>query len=138
MCTFVTLHIIKEGCIVDFGRFEEACKARGTTPTAVMLALGMSRSNVTKWRRGETKPKLDALEKIAEYLGVTVDYLTGKDDQKEKPVEDDGPNTLEEAREILRQRGIRVLLDAEAKDFTPEQIKQIVNFILFTDEQSEK
>lgn len=123
---------------MDFGRFEEACKARGTTPTAVMLALGMSRSNVTKWRRGETKPKLDALEKIAEYLGVTVDYLTGKDDQKEKPVEDDGPNTLEEAREILRQRGIRVLLDAEAKDFTPEQIKQIVNFILFTDEQSEK
>lgn len=123
---------------MDFGRFEEACKARGTTPTAVMLALGMSRSNVTKWRRGETKPKLDALEKIAEYLGVTVDYLTGKDDQKEKPVEDDGPQTLEEAREILRQRGIRVLLDAEAKDFTPEQIKQIVNFILFTDEQSEK
>lgn len=123
---------------MDFGRFEEACKARGTTPTAVMLALGMSRSNVTKWRRGETKPKLDALEKIAEYLGVTVDYLTGKDDQKEKPVEDDGPNTLEEAREILRQRGIRVLLDAEAKDFTPEQIKQIVNFIIFTDEQSEK
>lgn len=123
---------------MDFGRFEEACKARGTTPTAVMLALGMSRSNVTKWRRGETKPKLDALEKIAEYLGVTVDYLTGKDDQKEKPVEGDGPNTLEEAREILRQRGIRVLLDAEAKDFTPEQIKQIVNFILFTDEQSEK
>ena len=122
---------------MDFGRFEEACKARGTTPTAVMLALGMSRSNVTKWRRGETKPKLDALEKIAEYLGVTVDYLTGKDDQKEKPVEDDGPNTLEEAREILRQRGIRVLLDAEAKDFTPEQIKQIVNFIIFTDEQSE-
>lgn len=123
---------------MDFGRFEEACKARGTTPTAVMLALGMSRSNVTKWRRGETKPKLDALEKIAEYLGVTVDYLTGKDDQKEKPAENDGPNTLEEAREILRQRGIRVLLDAEAKDFTPEQIKQIVNFILFTDEQSEK
>lgn len=123
---------------MDFGRFEEACKARGTTPTAVMLALGMSRSNVTKWRRGETKPKLDALEKIAEYLGVTVDYLTGKDDQKEKPVEDDEPQTLEEAREILRQRGIRVLLDAEAKDFTPEQIKQIVNFILFTDEQSEK
>lgn len=123
---------------MDFGRFEEACKACGTTPTAVMIALGMSRSNVTKWRRGETRPKLDALEKIAEYLGVTVDYLTGKDDQKEKPVEDDGPQTLEEAREVLRQSGIRVLLDAEGDDFTPEEIKEIMNFIKFKHEQRGK
>lgn len=123
---------------MDFGRFEEACKARGTTPTAVMIALGMSRSNVTKWRRGETRPKLDALEKIAEYLGVTVDYLTGKGDQKEKPAEDDEPQTLEEAREVLRQSGIRVLLDAEGDDFTPEEIKEIMNFIKFKHEQRGK
>lgn len=123
---------------MDFGRFEEACKARGTTPTAVMIALGMSRSNVTKWKRGETKPKLDALERIAEYLEVSVEYLTGKDEQKEKPAEDDGPKTLNEAREILRQSGIRVLLDAEGNDFTPEEIKEIVNFIKFKHEQRDK
>lgn len=116
---------------MKFERFEEACKARGTSPTAVMLALGMSRSNVTKWRRGETVPKLDALNKIANYLGVTVDFLLGNDSQKEKPAEDDGPTTLAEAREVLRQSGIRVLLDAEADDFTPEEIREIVNFIKF-------
>ena len=88
------------------------------------------------WKKGAT-PKIDTLRKLADYLKVDVNDLLD-DDQKEKPAEDDGPNTLEEAREILRQRGIRVLLDAEAKDFTPEQIKQIVNFIIFTDEQSEK
>ena len=116
---------------MKFERFEEACKARSTSPTAVMLALGMSRSNVTKWRRGETVPKLDALNKIANYLGVTVDFLLGNDSQKEKPAEDDGPTTLAEAREVLRQSGIRVLLDAEADDFTPEEIREIVNFIKF-------
>lgn len=119
-----------------YDRFSKVCKEKGTTPTSVVKAVGLSTGGMAHWKKGAT-PKIDTLRKLADYLKVDVNDLLD-DDQKEKPVEDDGPNTLEEAREILRQRGIRVLLDAEAKDFTPEQIKQIVNFIIFTDEQSEK
>ena len=107
----------------------------GCTQSVQPVALWLSCAAVTGWAQGKV-PRDATLRRIADYFGVSVEELTR--DQKEKPVEDDGPNTLEEAREILRQRGIRVLLDAEAKDFTPEQIKQIVNFIIFTDEQSEK
>lgn len=88
------------------------------------------------WKKGAT-PKIDTLRKLADYLKVDVNDLLD-DEQKEKPVEDDGPQTLEEAREVLRQSGIRVLLDAEGDDFTPEEIKEIMNFIKFKHEQRGK
>lgn len=123
--------------LVFYDIFVELCARKGVSPSRAVLDMGFSKSIITGWKKGAT-PSDANLIRIADYFGVTVDYFKERLGQKEKPVEDDEPNTLEEAREILRQRGIRVLLDAEAKDFTPEQIKQIVNFILFTDEQSEK
>ena len=118
-----------------YDNYLRLCNQKGVSASGAALEMGLSRAAVTGWAQGKV-PRDATLRRIADYFGVSVEELTR--DQKEKPVEDDGLNTLEEAREILRQRGIRVLLDAEAKDFTPEQIKQIVNFILFTDEQSEK
>ena len=119
-----------------YDRFSKVCKEKGTTPTSVVKAVGLSTGGMAHWKKGAT-PKIDTLRKLADYLKVDVNDLLD-DDQKEKPVEDDGPNTLEEAREILRQSGIRVLLDAEGDDFTPEEIKEIMNFIKFKHEQRGK
>ena len=41
--------------------------------------LGLSNSAVTDWKKGKSRPSTDAIIKIAEYFGVTTDYLlTGK------------------------------------------------------------
>lgn len=48
---------------------KEICKKKKTSPSAVCLALGMSKSNVTKWKHG-TSPRLDVVIAIAEHLGV--------------------------------------------------------------------
>ena len=119
-----------------YDRFSKVCKEKGTTPTSVVKAVGLSTGGMAHWKKGAT-PKIDTLRKLADYLKVDVNDLLD-DDQKEKPVEDDEPNTLEEAREVLRQSGIRVLLDAEGDDFTPEEIKEIMNFIKFKHEQRGK
>lgn len=119
-----------------YDRFSKVCKEKGTTPTSVVKAVGLSTGGMAHWKKGAT-PKIDTLRKLADYLKVDVNDLLD-DDQKEKPVEDDGPQTLEEAREVLRQSGIRVLLDAEGDDFTPEEIKEIMNFIKFKHEQRGK
>lgn len=100
--------------LVFYDIFVELCARKGVSPSRAVLDMGLSRAAVTGWAQGKV-PRDATLRRIADYFGVSVEELTR--DQKEKPVEDDGPNTLEEAREILRQRGIRVLLDAEAKDF---------------------
>ena len=119
-----------------YDNLDSICKQHGTTVSAVLVALGMSKGSIRNWKNGQN-PKLDTLRKLADYLKVDVNDLLD-DDQKEKPAEDDGPKTLNEAREILRQSGIRVLLDAEGNDFTPEEIKEIVNFIKFKHEQRDK
>ena len=109
-----------------YDRFVELCARKGVSPSRAVLDMGFSKSIITGWKKGAT-PSQANLIRIADYFGKSVDEI----DQKEKPAEDDGPTTLAEAREVLRQSGIRVLLDAEADDFTPEEIREIVNFIKF-------
>lgn len=61
-----------------YERLNKLCKEAGTTPSAIALAAGMSKSNVTLWKRGQS-PKLDSLIKLAEQLGVSVSALTEDD-----------------------------------------------------------
>lgn len=49
---------------------KEVCAKKKTSPSAVCVALNMSKSNVTQWKSGRS-PKLDTVVAIAEYLGVS-------------------------------------------------------------------
>ena len=50
------------------------CKKKHTSPSAVVTAIGLSKSNVTKWKAGRT-PRLDVIIKLADYLGVSTASL---------------------------------------------------------------
>lgn len=56
-------------------RLVSLCNERGTSPTAVCIALGMSNASPVKWKRGSV-PQDRNLSKIAEYFGVPVSYFT--------------------------------------------------------------
>ena len=60
-----------------YDRVVELCKNRGISPAALARDIGLSNSATTYWKRGSI-PKSDTLEKIADYFGVSVDYLLGK------------------------------------------------------------
>lgn len=57
---------------------KEVCEKKHTSPSAVCLALGMSKSNVTKWKSGRS-PRLSVVQEMAEYLKVPVTRLIPKD-----------------------------------------------------------
>ena len=59
-----------------YDRFIGLCKARGVSPSAVMVSIGLNKSNATFWKKGSI-PKGDTLQKLADYFGVSVDYLLG-------------------------------------------------------------
>lgn len=61
-------------------RFIKVCNDKGTTPTAVVSALKLSGGSVTKWKNGATPQDVTIL-KLAEYLGVSADYLQGKSNE---------------------------------------------------------
>ena len=60
------------------------CKEQGKSANGAVKEIGLPSSPVTYWKRGSL-PRGETLEKIAAYSGVSVDYLQGYTDVKEKP-----------------------------------------------------
>lgn len=71
--------------------YEIYCKLRDQAHVKdadVVKATKITKSTFSDWKNGRSNPKLDKLQKIADYFGVTVDYLmTGKEIPKEKAPE---------------------------------------------------
>ena len=75
---------------MDFmNNFVSLCESKGVAPTAVLVALGMSKGNYAAWKEGRI-PKIQQLQKIADYFNVSVDYLLGNKTEKAATLSDDG------------------------------------------------
>ncbi len=44
--------------------------------------MGLSRSIAAKWKNTQTNPSAEVLPRIADYFGVTTDYLLGSEKEK--------------------------------------------------------
>ncbi|MGE4214114.1 MAG: helix-turn-helix domain-containing protein [Anaerotignaceae bacterium] len=65
--------------------FEQLLQKFGVTAYKVSKEAGVSQSMLSEWKRGSYTPKQDKLQKIADYFGVTVDYLmTGEENKTAK------------------------------------------------------
>lgn len=63
----------------------DIAKSKGYSVNRLEQELGFARSSINKFNKN--KPSVDKLQKIAELLDVSVDYLmTGTEDKKESPV----------------------------------------------------
>lgn len=61
-----------------YERFNKLLQEKGLTAYKVAKETGVSRSTLAAWKKKEYTPKLDKLQKLANYLGVSVYYLTGE------------------------------------------------------------
>ena len=65
--------------------FELLLAKHGVTPYRVAKETGIATATLSDWKKGRSIPKQDKLKKIADYFGVTVDYLmTGKEEIEKK------------------------------------------------------
>lgn len=53
-------------------------KKKGVSPKMLSDQTGISPGNISDWKSGKSFPKAEALLKIADYFGVSVDYLLGR------------------------------------------------------------
>ena len=68
--------------------FEQLLQKYDLSAYKVSKETGITQSTLSDWKRGRSTPKTENMKKIADYFGVTVDYLmTGKDNLKEKALE---------------------------------------------------
>ena len=69
--------------------FEKLLMERGVTAYKVAKATGISTGSMTDWKKGRSAPKVDKRQKIADYFGVSVDYLLGNEPKEKTPAEAD-------------------------------------------------
>lgn len=129
--------------------FLSLCSEKGMKPGRVADEIGINRGTVTSWKKKGYTPRAEVLHKIADYFGVTVDYLLGKVDlpflfkdekgtldidlyaitetKKPAPTVGDGLNPeqaeiirlYEAAPPALRAAALAVLRSAEGQDKVP-------------------
>lgn len=63
--------------------------SRNVTAYQIWKDTKIPQSSIGKWKIGLAIPSMDNLKKLAEYFNVTVDYLLGKEDKKNKPTDYD-------------------------------------------------
>lgn len=67
---------------MDFkDRLKELRKAKGLSQVTLAERLGLSKSTVGAYETGDITPSVDALNLIADFFNVDMNYLLGKEDQ---------------------------------------------------------
>lgn len=97
--------------------FDMLCKDAGVTAYRVGVDTGIDRGTLSHWKRGDYEPKFDKRKKIADYFGVTVEYL-------DSGITND-PVLI--ARQKMRD-DVKGLADLAAKA-DPEQVKMATAFL---------
>lgn len=107
------------------------CEKHNITLAELERRIEVSRGSLAKMKT--STPKADRVQKIADYFGVSTEYLiTGKDTEK---VSDSGEKyyfsdeTAEMAQELFENKDIRMLFDA-ARDSKPEDLRMAADLLL--------
>ncbi|MCQ2478075.1 MAG: helix-turn-helix domain-containing protein [Clostridia bacterium] len=70
-----------------YERIEELCHKSGTNVTKLCSACNIPRASLSDYKNGRTKSlSAETLSKIADYFGVSVDYLYGKNDINQEEI----------------------------------------------------
>lgn len=101
-----------------FDVYSSLCEAKQKTPNGVAKELGFASASVTQWKHGST-PRPAALQKIADYFGVSVHYLLGA---KEKSPTSEEVELSEVKRRLIEK--IMVGSDEQA-DFVLEIVERM-------------
>lgn len=117
-----------------YDHFLELCNKKGISPSKVALLNGISKTSVTRWKNGAT-PNGEILKKLADYFGVTTDYLLTGKKQENILVYDEDDNIValdDETLEVidsLRKRPEMKILFSVSKKATKEDIIKAVKII---------
>jgi transcriptional regulator with XRE-family HTH domain len=71
-----------------YDRIQDLCKKKGVSGSRMCLDLGLSKSTLSDIKSGRKKGvSTVTAQKIASYFGVSVGYLLGEEEQKNKPTD---------------------------------------------------
>lgn len=116
-------------------RLERLLEKRNKEKSQLAEYLGVSPSNVTRWIAGEFKPKIKKRQKIAEFLGITVEELMYgiKDESTLRGEEQPEPSAAVDA-DLISYATARILAICDEQGFKPthRQLGRLVGLVYKT------
>lgn len=94
----------------------------------ISRATGISNMTLSDWKHGKTTPKQDKLQKIADYFGVSLDYLTtGKEPEFDKY----GAESAHLVAKIRNDAGLTQALEKyfELSDKKKKYVIELINLL---------
>lgn len=71
----------KEKYSIKSNRIHELRQMLGLTQHELAKATGVLQANICRWERGQIRPNIIDCWRLAEFFGVTIDYLIGRCDE---------------------------------------------------------
>ena len=96
-------------------------KERKISQQILAAAIGVSRSTIAMWETDGSQPDIEAINRLADYFNVSVDYLLGRDVQPQK----NSPAPPEESEADLARKKLYEKLD----EWDIDQLEKLLAFI---------
>lgn len=109
--------------------YQKLLDKHGLKNSDISRATGISNMTLSDWKRGVSTPKHDKLKKIADYFGVSVEYLMTGEEKTGGERYYLNEETAEMAQTLFENKNLRVLFDA-AKDASPEDLKTTYDMLM--------
>ena len=102
-------------------RLKELRQQRGVSQAVLADRLGMSKSTIGAYETGDITPSLEALNALADFFNVDINYLLGKEDISMYYLD---PEVAQLAQALYDRPEMRVLFDA-SRNASKEDIEQV-------------
>ena len=105
-----------------YERIEALCKDHGMNITQMCRETGLTRAKLSDLKMGRTKSlSASTLAKIAGHFGVSVDYLLGEGEKREK---------------LTTEHDVKVALFGGAEEVTDEMWAEVKSFVEFVKQKN--
>lgn len=120
-----------------YERIESLRKTKGLSQGELEKALGFSNGSVSKWKKSTPTP--ERLQKLAEYFGVTVDWIMTGEEKDDSPIYYINEETAKLAQEMFEDEDMRSLFHMK-RTMPPERFKAHIEFMknLYNQEKGEE
>ena len=102
-------------------RIKQLRSKNGVRQVELANILGISQSTLSTWENGRYEPDIEAINRLADYFNVSVDYLLGRDVQPQK----NSPAPPEESEADLARKKLYEKLD----EWDIDQLEKLLAFI---------
>lgn len=111
-----------------YERFAELLTKYGVTAYRVSKETGISRTTFSEWKSGRSTPKMDKLQKIADYFDVTIGYLMGWDEAQVDQIAEERKTVLDSISAIDKVRNALHDTGYFDVEFTDDEIIDILKY----------